>query len=71
VQLLPPSSAACNALAIGGGRVVVEELRGREREDSYGGEGERTGGRGERLADARLLVVVSFNLKLCFRLDSL
>lgn len=50
---------------------MVEELRGREREDSYGGEGERTGGRGERLADARLLVVVSFNLKLCFRLDSL
>jgi hypothetical protein len=35
------------------------------------GERERTGGRGERLADARLLVVVSFNLKLCFRLDSL
>jgi hypothetical protein len=28
-------------------------------------------GRGARRADARLLVVVSFNLKLCFRLDSL
>jgi hypothetical protein len=63
VELLPPSSTACNALAIGGGRVVGEEQREREREELGGGR--------QRLADVRLLVVVSFNIKLCFGLHSL